>query len=440
MKKEIENNPYVITFINKSKMPILTKAIITGSLVGAITISSITFFQAFNLIGNNQKEDDILKTRISDIRENNDLIIENIVQNGILIANDTFTSLSNYYIKDGNLYDKKNNIKTFENETKPIYMLNCNVDSNLLANCNLKKSKITQLSLEITSIEDDCISYLPSTIKGLSLNKSNYITNLNELPVVCPNIEYLYLNNIPMLSDLSFIYKLPKLKEVYLAESAYITEDILKYLSDNKIKTNISYKDINNNNKTNEIISKIIKPNMSDLEKINAISSYVVNNLEYDATTLYDSNMSPLSLALNENKGVCSSYAYLTTVLLNKAGINSINLINDNHSWNLLEVDNEYYYLDTTNLDISNSFIRAINKPGYYMANPIDSKLPNILDNRIIIPKSVVDDIINNYDIYDLHVKYKNIKYGTLAIASVIAGIVVNLKIKSKKEKQSKKR
>ena len=440
MRKEINNETYTVTYINKSKISKLTKVAITCSLAGIITISSVTMSQMFNLIGNKQKEDDILKNRVSAIKNNNDAIIENIVKNGILIANDTFTSLSNYFIKNSYLYDQYNNLVTFEKETKPIYMINCNVNNNFLANCKLNESKIKQLSLEITSIEDGFISYLPSTIKSLSLNKSNYITNLNDLPKVCPNIEYLYLNNMPMLSDLSFIYEMPRLKEVYIAESAYITEDILKYLNDNDIKTNISYQDVINSKKTDEIVQRIIKPNMTDTEKINAISSYVIDNLEYDAAMLYESNMSPLSLALNENKGVCSSYAYLTNVLLNKANINSINLINDEHSWNLLEIDDEYYYLDTTNIDISNSFIRAINKPGYYMANPIDSKLPNILDNKIIIPKSVVDDIINNYDIYDLHVKYKNIKYGTLAIASVIAGIVVNLKIKSKKEKQSKTR
>ena len=52
---------------------------------------------------------------------------------------------------------------------------------------------------------------------------------------------------------------------------------------------------------------------------------------------------------LDNKGGVCASYAYLTNVLLRKAGIESYEITSDSHAWNVIELDGKYYYLDGIN-------------------------------------------------------------------------------------------
>lgn len=112
-------------------------------------------------------------------------------------------------------------------------------------------------------------------------------------------------------------------------------------------------------NKAKEIISKVLKTGMSDLEKELALHDYVVNNAKYDAR-LYTDNMPSESYldygVLIEGVGVCDSYARAMYRLLNTAGIESIYVIGDGvsggqiipHAWNIVKIQDNYYQLDAT--------------------------------------------------------------------------------------------
>ena len=103
----------------------------------------------------------------------------------------------------------------------------------------------------------------------------------------------------------------------------------------------------------------------TDEEKINAVLIYCLENLEYDSevASLLDSGRrdevdysafyaeGSLYGALENDSQICGNYAALMKALLHRLGIDSYYLTSENHAWNLVEVDGEYYYYDATWLD-----------------------------------------------------------------------------------------
>ena len=102
----------------------------------------------------------------------------------------------------------------------------------------------------------------------------------------------------------------------------------------------------------NAIISKIINPSMTTVNKELAIHDWIVNNVKYDTSltryTAYD--------ALANHSTVCEGYALLAYKMLMKAGIQSYivdGTANNGktigpHAWNLVNIDGSWYHLDTT--------------------------------------------------------------------------------------------
>ncbi len=354
--------------------------------------------------------------------------------NGIIVANVSTSIEQKYYFSDNNLFDNRGNIVSLNTTEKPICFIHCNINRETLENMQLSYSQTKILNLNECSIDNQCIQYLPSTLEDLSLDRCSFITNLNDLPKICPNITKLSLNAIPNLSNLSFIYNLPNLKEIYISDSVYITEELLNYLQENNIKTNITQQDIINSQKIDEIINNIITPSMSDRDKIQAICLYVLNNVESDITQTFESNLTPLACVLEDGKGVCASYAYFTNVLLNKANINSFKISNGGHAWNVIELDDKYYYIDTTNMDDSafyNLLLKTLNITRYYMIdtnNTFATAMSKPEDDRTIIPLSLIEDIQNGMSEKDIFEKYGG-QVGNFAVivVSLLSSIVTFL-------------
>ncbi len=108
--------------------------------------------------------------------------------------------------------------------------------------------------------------------------------------------------------------------------------------------------------KANDIISQVIKDSMTDYEKELAIHDYLVLNYKYDYDN-YENNTIPeesytiYGLLLN-GTGVCQAYAEAMSLLLNLVGVECRVVTgvsnNDNHAWNIVKLDEEYYMLDVT--------------------------------------------------------------------------------------------
>lgn len=99
------------------------------------------------------------------------------------------------------------------------------------------------------------------------------------------------------------------------------------------------------NNKVNEIIGKL-KPSMTDLEKALYLHDYVTMNVDYSSTLgYYDSTAYE---ALIDHTAVCSGYANAYKLLLDRAGVKNIEVSSDNHAWNMVNINNNWYHVDTT--------------------------------------------------------------------------------------------
>ena len=149
------------------------------------------------------------------------------------------------------------------------------------------------------------------------------------------------------------------------------------------IKYNDLLKDKDKYTKEIESVVKDIKSktkSMSAIEKELYIHDYLIDKCSYK-NNKYDQTIYS-SLILGET--VCAGYAKAFQYLCNKCGINTTmvtgSLINgdsslkdpENHGWNLVKIDNEWYAVDVTNDDSRN--IEKMPYPSYKYFNFNDSK------------------------------------------------------------------
>ena len=335
-----------------------------------------------------------------------------------------------YYIIDNNLYDINDNIVSLAGDDKPLYFNYTNVNEVFFENINLSESLTPKLSLMGSSVTENCIKYFPATLESLFMDDCHYIKNLNGLSQYCPNITSLSVDNAASLEDLNFIYELNNLEKLYIGNSAYITEDIFNYINSKGIKSNLTIQDVNNGKEIDRILNNIITPEMKEKDKIQAICLYMLENSEYDITQSIASNEEPLNKFLEDGKVVCAAYAYVTNILLNKAGIESYEVINDNHAWNIINLDDKYYYTDTTNMDgsaIYNYLLKNLNISPNYMIDPsntIASIMTKPESNKTIIPLSLIEDIQAGRSNKYIWEKYaSNVSIPTILFSSILVGI-----------------
>lgn len=116
--------------------------------------------------------------------------------------------------------------------------------------------------------------------------------------------------------------------------------------------------------KADELVNSLFNSSMSDEDKIQTLWDYLEKNTTYnqevcdrvlaggdiigddaDAFTTYG--------ILCRDYGVCSSYAYTTSLVLNRAGVDCRRITGKlgtiNHAWNIINVDGEWYWFDATN-------------------------------------------------------------------------------------------
>ena len=94
------------------------------------------------------------------------------------------------------------------------------------------------------------------------------------------------------------------------------------------------------NEQMDKIIDEIITDDMTTKEKIKAFHDYVINMLSYDTSLNIEENGSNKAYgALVNKKAVCSGYSDLMAIFLDRLGIKNYKIINDEHVWNLLYLD-----------------------------------------------------------------------------------------------------
>lgn len=104
----------------------------------------------------------------------------------------------------------------------------------------------------------------------------------------------------------------------------------------------------------NNIINNVTNEKMSLRDKILALHDYIINNTKYDIdranstdnSSQYDS--ARILGVLDDHYAICSGYADIMAVMLEKLDVPNYKISSDTHVWNALYLDGKWWHLDLT--------------------------------------------------------------------------------------------
>lgn len=106
----------------------------------------------------------------------------------------------------------------------------------------------------------------------------------------------------------------------------------------------------------NRDIDRLMKDNIEDSmslrEKIKAMHDVIINNTKYDeerantGDSQYDS--ARIHGVIYDKYAICSGYTDTMAVILTKLGVPNFKIASEEHVWNAVYIDNEWYHLDLT--------------------------------------------------------------------------------------------
>jgi len=290
-----------------------------------------------------------------------------------LIINDYSTSnlLDNI---DGSIFKNKMNIEIYRKDYKQEFTKEkYGFLKDIPYINNLKLGEPLKLGSKSDNMFFNMISnaYILNNFKSISYNiESEFLESLKNV------------HNLNLAVDEYFRYKytdLTFLDSLYLNGGAYdiaiyfSNEDISKLIESGvDVKTNDMDLLVSVNNRIDEIINELdIDSKLKDKNKVDLILSYVLSNASYDEKLIGVEDVSNYNISKFYDKGylkgflendtqICGNYASIINVLLNRMGIDTYLINSPDHVWNILNIDNKYYYLDSTWID--NTILRYDNK------------------------------------------------------------------------------
>lgn len=101
------------------------------------------------------------------------------------------------------------------------------------------------------------------------------------------------------------------------------------------------------------VLARIIKENMSPLEKVIAVHDYIIRAYDYEMET--DGSPFTVYTFMHEKQGVCMAYALLFEKMMEQLGIPCYYVVGKadgerdlGHAWNMVELDGAWYHIDAT--------------------------------------------------------------------------------------------
>jgi len=214
-------------------------------------------------------------------------------------------------------------------------------------------SRLTILNLNNNRISD--ISFIKNMKQlvelDLSQNQLSSIEALGELTEL--KVLNLYNNKINNISDLK---KLTKLTNLLITANPLIDVSSLNEIAKTNPEISAEMKFLK---KSNEVLTSIIKPTMTNTEKAKAIYVWLIKNITYDKEVY--ASKSPVRESgtivggLLNGKAVCGGYANTAQLLLNSCGIECGVKYTYNHWINVINLDGKYTFFDATRGDLYSS-------------------------------------------------------------------------------------
>lgn len=460
---------------------IANNTILVGSLIGAMITSPL----CLNTINKNTSIDDILTSLFEN---QNDLCIQNncnaesfdtnVQYNCVTIKDTTINDMSffNDLTIDTIVFencDLRNCKINLPSSVTSASFTNCNInnfnglDNNkdiyylYMDSCNVggldgieKLENLESLVIAYVGIENiDNLADL-NNLKNLTLLQT-CIKSIE--PLRNSNIESLDISDSLNLTDISAIKDMNNLQNLYGTNCQMcLDDDVLNYINNSAICSNFSKDDLKIKQQVKTIANNIFNDSMTDKEKIDAAVDYIVNNMEYDNNgtidleLLNEYNANALKYAL-QGTGCCRNYTAITTALLQEANINIYEVLNDGHIWSQVVIEDDYYWLDSTLIDLEN-YENFTDSNGYMTLNfnnlnsddpcSVPESYYNKTNNIEQFKNTNSIDYTINYtsDITDTTNKHKNEQYDIINRLHIplgaLVGIAVALKLGFKAKKK----
>lgn len=165
-------------------------------------------------------------------------------------------------------------------------------------------------------------------------------------------------------SELTFLSSLEITDGPYTA-ATYITNGDISVLQRNDVSISGTTDDFlkkleSVNFKIDEIVETLdIKETDSEQEKLNKILIYVLENCIYDPNIKNNTSDDILSFyeggklygALEKDTQICGNYSALVCALCKRVNLKANYIVDNNHAWNLVKINNQEYFVDSTWLD-----------------------------------------------------------------------------------------
>lgn len=142
-----------------------------------------------------------------------------------------------------------------------------------------------------------------------------------------------------------------------------------------------------------------------EYDKVKYLYEYVIGNTEYDLTAPNNQNICSVFLT---GRSVCQGYSKAIQYLLQKQNIEAVIVTGyanqDAHAWNLVKVNDAYYYMDTTWGDASYTFEtensdykdkRAPINYDYFLVTTEELETTHVISDEMELP--VCTEIKDNY-------------------------------------------
>ena len=145
------------------------------------------------------------------------------------------------------------------------------------------------------------------------------------------------------------------------------------------------------------VLNGLIKPGMNDLEKLCAICKHIYERYSY---LIYDGNDGGFPVFYENRQGVCANYAAMLTYMAQKAGLCCVTKTTsskesnelDNHAWNWVFIEGNFYIVDSTNMGNYSSRIFSSN----FLFSVDELGLSSSFFNNFVEPKYINKSIRSN--------------------------------------------